>query len=135
MQTQDKFDATDYCSMIRTFELRKLDLNSLSVHRALEFVKESIHISDMDIIGNLLASKATKLPYWLETRGSLMSRAKEKLETNIFPNNTFGPTPLRPSRPAQPLVGISRQQSLRSPQSSIKSMRKGTKTSSTKKKN
>ena len=127
MQTQDKFDATDYCNMIRTLELKRLDVNSLSVHRALDFIKESIHITEMDIIGGLLESKVTRLPYWLEAREGLVGKAKRNLETNIFPMNTFGPTPPRPTRPTQ----LSGRRSLRSPQSSTRSTRKGTKNSKT----
>ncbi|KAG0599125.1 hypothetical protein M758_12G130000, partial [Ceratodon purpureus] len=83
LRTQDKFDATDYCNMIRTLELKRLDVNSLSVHRALDFIKESIHITEMDIIGGLLESKVTRLPYWLEAREGLVGKAKRNLETNI----------------------------------------------------
>ena len=126
MQTQDRFNVNDYCNMIRSLQLKKLDLNSLSIHRALEFIKEAIHITDMDIVGGLVASKMTSLPYWLEAHGNLVNRTKQKLETNIFPTNTFHPIPPRPHKPVQFLEW----RNLKSQQSSTKSMKKGTKQNS-----
>jgi hypothetical protein len=115
--------------MVRSLKLKKLDLNSLSVHRALDFIKKSIHITDMDIIGDLLASKMINLPYWLEAHGSVVGRAKRKLETNIFPMNTFGPTRPWPTSSIQPITRFSRKQNLRTLVSSSRSVKKDTKTS------
>ena len=129
MQFQDKFDASDYCNMVRSLKLKKLDLNSLSMHRALDFIKNSIHIKDMDIIGDLLASKMISLPYWLEAHESVVGRAKRKLETNVFPMNTFGPTCPWPTSPIQPISRFLRKKNLRTLVSSSKLVKRGTKTS------
>jgi len=110
--------------MIRTLQLKKLNLNNLSIHRALDFIKESIRISDMDIIEQLLSTKVTRLPYWLEARDKMVDRAKRKLETNIFPMNTFNSSPSQSPRQA---IRISSSPRLRSLQSSTRSIKKITK--------
>lgn len=124
MQTLGKFDAIDYCNMIYTLQLKKLNLNNLSIHRTLHFIKESIQITDMDIIENLLFAKVTRLPYWLEVRDKMVGRVKRKLETNIFPMNTFNSSPSQSTRPT---TRMSSRSNLRSPQSSTRSIRKTTK--------
>jgi hypothetical protein len=124
IQIQHKFDKVDYCTMIRTLQLKKLNLNNLSIHRALDFIKESIRISDIDVIEHLLSSKVTRLPYWLETQDKMVGRVKRKLETNIFPMNTFNS---RPSHSPRQATRISSSPRLKSPQLSIRSRRKITK--------
>ena len=32
MHTQDRFNVNDYCNMLCSLQLKKLDLNSLSIH-------------------------------------------------------------------------------------------------------
>ena len=89
MQRVGRFGANELGDLVRALQLGKYDLNTRAVRGALHYVKEALHLTDEDLLTNLLQVRNATLPRWLEAQVSAVGRVARKLQTHMFPMCKF----------------------------------------------
>lgn len=85
MQRAGRFGANELGDLVRALQLGKYDINTRAVRGALHYVKEALHLTDEDLLTDLLQVRNATLPRWLEAQASVVGRVTRKLQTHMFP--------------------------------------------------
>lgn len=89
MQEIGRFGVNELGDLVRALQLGKYDLNTRAMRRALHYVKEALHLTDEDLLTNLLQVRDVALPRWLEAQARIVGRVTHKLQTHMFPMCKF----------------------------------------------
>ena len=120
MQRVGRFGANELGDLVRALQLGRYDINTRAVRGALHYVKEALHLTDEDLLSNLLQVRNAALPRWLESQASVVGKVTRKLQTHMFPMCKFN----------RPKNAYNNKQQREAPSTNARSSRSNSSTSS-----